>query len=112
MNTKTNPESGSVRSNLKKIPAPAHVGTPAHGKKRRTNSEDSKIVTLMREGNSEGLRMLMQKFQDRLFPVAYRICGNSEDAEEVMQDVYLTFPTRSRASSGGRAFPPGSTGSR
>jgi RNA polymerase sigma-70 factor (ECF subfamily) len=33
---------------------------------------------------------MMRKYHDRLFSVANRICNNPADAEEILQDVYMT----------------------
>lgn len=48
------------------------------------------LIGLLKEGDSEGLYHVKRKFHDKLYAVAYRICNNRPDAEEVMQDVYMT----------------------
>lgn len=52
------------------------------------NSE-TRILNMLKEGDQEGLRMIMQKHHDKLLSVAKRICNNPADAEEVLQDVYM-----------------------
>ncbi len=58
-----------------------------------TNSEaigETALLDLLKRGDTEGLRQIKRKYHDKLYSVAYRICNNHPDAEEVLQDVYLT----------------------
>jgi RNA polymerase sigma-70 factor (ECF subfamily) len=52
-------------------------------------SEEALLV-MLKQGDSEGLRHIKRKYHDKLYSVAYRICNNHPDAEEVLQDVYMT----------------------
>jgi RNA polymerase sigma-70 factor (ECF subfamily) len=45
---------------------------------------------LLKEGDPEGLERIKARYHDKLYSVAYRICNNHQDAEEVLQDVYIT----------------------
>ncbi len=63
------------------------TATPVEGKDR---SEEKAILGLLKRGNQEGLERIMEKYHDKLYAVAYRICNNHLDAEEVLQDVYMT----------------------
>ena len=56
----------------------------------REVSNEEALVNLLKQGDSEGLRHIKRKYHDKLYSVAYRICNNHQDAEEVMQDVYMT----------------------
>ena len=40
-------------------------------------------------GNSEAFSYLLDKYKDRTFNLAFRICSNREEAEEVAQDAFL-----------------------
>jgi RNA polymerase sigma-70 factor (ECF subfamily) len=53
-------------------------------------NEEETLLKLLRKGNSDGLKLIMQKYHGQLFSVALRICNNHADAEEVLQDVYWT----------------------
>ena len=58
-----------------------------------TNSEtigEAALLLLLKQGDPEGLQYIKRKYHDKLYSVAYRICNNHPDAEEVLQDVYMT----------------------
>jgi RNA polymerase sigma factor (sigma-70 family) len=40
-------------------------------------------------GNSFAYKYLVERYKDRAFNLALRICGNREDAEEVAQDAFM-----------------------
>ena len=48
------------------------------------------MLLLLKQGDPEGLQHIKRKYHDKLYSVAYRICNNHPDAEEVLQDVYMT----------------------
>jgi RNA polymerase sigma-70 factor (ECF subfamily) len=51
---------------------------------------EADLLLLLRQGDPEGLRHIKRKYHDKLYSVAFRICNNHPDAEEVLQDVYMT----------------------
>jgi RNA polymerase sigma-70 factor (ECF subfamily) len=58
-----------------------------------TNSDtigEAALLLLLKQGDPEGLQYIKRKYHDKLYSVAYRICNNHPDAEEVLQDVYMT----------------------
>jgi RNA polymerase sigma-70 factor (ECF subfamily) len=48
------------------------------------------LILLLKQGDPEGLKHIKRRYHDKLYSVAYRICNNHPDAEEVLQDVYMT----------------------
>jgi len=48
------------------------------------------LLLLLKRGDPEGLKQIKRRYYDKLYSVAYRICNNHPDAEEVLQDVYMT----------------------
>jgi RNA polymerase sigma-70 factor (ECF subfamily) len=48
------------------------------------------LLVLLKRGDPEGLKQIKRRYHDKLYSVAYRICNNHPDAEEVLQDVYMT----------------------
>jgi len=67
--------------------------TQEHSKRTRTGTHketDHQIVGLLKRKDAAGLEKLMEKYHARLFTKAVGICGNMQDAEEVLQDVYMT----------------------
>ena len=55
----------------------------------QTMSSEKRILNMLKEGDQEGLRIIMRKHHEKLLSVAKRICNNPADAEEVLQDVYM-----------------------
>jgi len=53
-------------------------------------SAEAEILDLLRAGNPEGLNKLIHKYHEKLFSVANQILKNPSDAEEILQDVYMT----------------------
>lgn len=48
------------------------------------------LLLLLKRGDPAGLKHIKRRYYDKLYSVAYRICNNHPDAEEVLQDVYMT----------------------
>jgi RNA polymerase sigma-70 factor (ECF subfamily) len=48
------------------------------------------LVEALQAGDTAALEALMERYTDRVYRVAYGITRNAEDAEEVVQDVFLT----------------------
>jgi RNA polymerase sigma-70 factor (ECF subfamily) len=61
-------------------------------RKHRLNQKNNEqtILKLLRKGDSDGMKLIMQKYPGQLFSVADRICNNHADTKEVLQDVYWT----------------------
>ena len=58
-------------------------------RERKTLDPEKRLLALLKKGDQEALREIINKYQDRLFSVANRICNNPADAEEILQDVYM-----------------------
>lgn len=65
-------------------PAPAMVFPTVHG------LSEPELVQRLRGGDSGALEAFMERSTLRVYRLAYGITGNEEDAEQVVQDVYLT----------------------
>jgi RNA polymerase sigma-70 factor (ECF subfamily) len=48
------------------------------------------LVERLQTGDAEALEMLMERYSGRLYRLAYSITRNTGDAEEVVQDVFLS----------------------
>ncbi len=51
---------------------------------------DLTLVERLRHGDTAALEILMARYADRVYRLAHGITGNAADAEEVVQDVFLT----------------------
>lgn len=67
-----------------------------------TDAGDAALFERLRSGDGAALEPLMERFASRVYRVAHGVTGNAPDAEEVVQDVFLTL-FRKAASFEGRA---------
>jgi RNA polymerase sigma-70 factor (ECF subfamily) len=61
----------------------------SRGRERTTPNPERRLLKLLKQGDQEALRAVIDKYHDKLFSVANRICNNPADAEEILQDVYM-----------------------
>lgn len=54
-----------------------------------TKIEDSQLVDQVKAGSIIAFRALVERYQDYVYTICYRIVGNREDAEEVAQDTFI-----------------------
>src|ERR1051325_9988800 len=52
-------------------------------------SLDAAAVALVRAGDRDAFRPIVERYSDMLFRLAYRITGNEADAEEIVQETFL-----------------------
>jgi RNA polymerase sigma-70 factor (ECF subfamily) len=55
------------------------------------NVADEDLVERLRTGATNALENLMERYASRVYRLAHGITGNEADAEEVVQDVFLTI---------------------
>lgn len=53
------------------------------------NRSDTAIIELVLEGKNDSFRYLVDRHKDKAYNLAFRICGNREEAEEIAQDSFL-----------------------
>lgn len=51
--------------------------------------DDAQLINRLKAGDEAALEALMEQYQTRVFGMALRMTGNRQDAEEVLQDVFL-----------------------
>ena len=56
-----------------------------------TKLEDEKLINGVINGDAEYFEELMTRYTDKVFNLAMRLTRSKEDAEEVMQDVFVTI---------------------
>jgi RNA polymerase sigma-70 factor, ECF subfamily len=52
---------------------------------------DSAVLAALREGHEQALGVLYDRYAQQVYSLAHRILGNAEEAEDITQDVFLTF---------------------
>ena len=53
-------------------------------------SEDTDLLARLGRGDSEAIELLMTLYADRVYRLAYGVTRNEADAQEIVQDVFLT----------------------
>jgi RNA polymerase sigma-70 factor, ECF subfamily len=56
---------------------------------RRSPDED--VLAALREGRVNALDVLYDRYAKQVYSLAYRILGNSEEAEDITQEIFLTL---------------------
>lgn len=65
------------------------AGKPCSLKNSRMECNDLGLVTKARTGDNDAFRVLVERHSRPLFRLAYRMTGNQQDAEDVVQDSFL-----------------------
>lgn len=55
----------------------------------KMESLDAAAVALVRAGDRDAFRPIVERYSEMLFKLAYRITGNEADAEEIVQETFL-----------------------
>lgn len=54
-----------------------------------THTPDDLLIARILKGDNASFRMLVERYQNLVFTIAFRITNNREEAEEVAQDVFM-----------------------
>lgn len=54
-------------------------------------ANDQQLLAASKEGDSEAFRLLFEKYWQDLFTIAYKRLHSSEDAKDILQDVFLSL---------------------
>lgn len=69
-----------------------------------SGDRDEKLVEALRHGESSAAERLVATYQDRACRLAIRIAANTQDAEEIVQDAFLTVIQKIHTFRGESAF--------
>lgn len=64
---------------------------------RQTRLDDRELVQRIREGDGEALRVIVERYQDRIFALIYGIVRDRHEVEDVAQEVFWKVFTRIRS---------------
>lgn len=56
---------------------------------QKTLPEDRELVARMRDGDGEALRLVIERYQQRVFHIVYGIIRDGHEVEDVAQEVFL-----------------------
>ena len=51
--------------------------------------DDNQLVKLVRDSNQELFSAVIERYQGKLFAYLYRLIGQKEEAEDLLQDVFI-----------------------
>jgi len=63
--------------------------TVGRGRSLNEGMEDSLAVALAKGGDGDAYRLLVERYSRGVFRLAYRMMGNEQDAEDVVQETFL-----------------------
>jgi RNA polymerase sigma-70 factor (ECF subfamily) len=63
----------------------------------KARTDDKDLVRRLREGDGDALRILVERYQERIFALIYGIVRDSHEVEDVAQEVFLKVFTRIQA---------------
>jgi RNA polymerase sigma-70 factor, ECF subfamily len=55
------------------------------------NQSDAQLVYLLREGEKKALAILYKRYAGLVYSVAYKILQDQQEAEDLTQDIFVTF---------------------
>ena len=80
--------------------------SPASGAAPAAPDDEAELVERVRHGDGRAFDTLVTRYMRRAFSVAFRVLGQKEDAEDLVQDTFLVVLQRIDSFQAGRAFAP------
>lgn len=66
--------------------------------------DDKTLVSMVLKGRSSAFEDLLKKYHDRVYRLAFRLLGNTQDAEDVIQDVFTQVYLSLKSFKGNSSF--------
>jgi RNA polymerase sigma-70 factor (ECF subfamily) len=73
-------------------------------RKQLSDDEDRLLIEQVKTGDHEAFDVLFQRHFSMVYRQAFRLAGNREEAEEVVQEVFLTIYAKAQTFRGAAAF--------
>jgi RNA polymerase sigma-70 factor, ECF subfamily len=73
-------------------------------RKQRSDDEDRCLIEQVKAGDHDAFDVLFQRYFSTVYRQAIRLAGNREEAEEVVQEVFLTIYEKAHTFRGAAAF--------
>jgi RNA polymerase sigma-70 factor, ECF subfamily len=73
-------------------------------RKQRSDDEDRLLIEQVKAGDHDAFDVLFQRYFSTVYRQAIRLAGNREEAEEVVQEVFLTIYEKAHTFRGAAAF--------
>src|SRR5260370_26828247 len=56
---------------------------------RSDDAEEARLIQQSRNGDLEAMSLLIDRYQKHVYNLAYRLCGNYDDANDITQEAFL-----------------------
>jgi len=86
--------------------APLRVEAPSRPPPQAAPDDEPALVERVRAGDAAAFETLVTRYMRRAFAVAYRLMGQKEDAEDLVQETYMAVLQRIGTFEPGRPFAP------
>lgn len=70
----------------------------------KARADDKALVERLREGDAEALRLVVERYQERVFALVFGVVRDAHEVEDVAQEVFLKVFTRIAAFDGRSQF--------
>ena len=65
--------------------------SPSANLKLQTDATDAEVWNVLKQGQSQALQILYERYSSLVYRLAFRVLGNSQEAEDLTQDIFLTL---------------------
>lgn len=59
--------------------------------KLQADATDTEVWNVLKQGQSQALQILYERYSSLVYRLAFRVLGNSQEAEDLTQDIFLTL---------------------
>ena len=59
--------------------------------KLQADATDAEVWNVLKQGQSQALQILYERYSSLVYRLAFRVLGNSQEAEDLTQDIFLTL---------------------
>jgi RNA polymerase sigma-70 factor, ECF subfamily len=88
------------------VPLVVPLSTSRDVESAAAEADEATLVERVRRGDAAAFDALVGRYMRRAFAVAYRVMGQKEDAEDLVQESFLAVLQRIETFQAGRAFAP------
>ena len=65
--------------------------SPSANLKLQADATDAEVWNVLKQGQSQALQILYERYSSLVYRLAFRVLGNSQEAEDLTQDIFLTL---------------------
>lgn len=63
--------------------------SPSANLKLQADATDAEVWNVLKQGQSQALQILYERYSSLVYRLAFRVLGNSQEAEDLTQDIFL-----------------------